>query len=121
MSVSRPASAGLRPAVGKGWLRVKRHDAISGSGNLKESQVPLRHCDTDEENKDVDSDGGIGEAALKKNSRRSQSPIKKSEFLGDRRFIASDDAVQKDVAARQPTVILWNTQNERPKANEARN
>eukprot|EP00291_Cryptomonas_curvata_P019564 CAMPEP_0172170742 /NCGR_PEP_ID=MMETSP1050-20130122/11456_1 /TAXON_ID=233186 /ORGANISM="Cryptomonas curvata, Strain CCAP979/52" /LENGTH=405 /DNA_ID=CAMNT_0012841997 /DNA_START=373 /DNA_END=1590 /DNA_ORIENTATION=+ len=95
--IPRATTSSSRPtSMGKGWLRVKKHDNI----NMKEIS-----------NNVVNAVGGHF-ANIKGSGN--QSPAKKSEFSGDKRYIESDESNQeKKDAARQPTFILWKTQTGR--------
>ena len=54
---------------------------------------------------------------------QSQSPIKRSEFHGDRRFIASDDSdttkFRIETNSKYPAIMLWKDKNENRGRSEA--
>ncbi len=96
-------SSGRHTSMGKGWLRVKKHDNI----NMKD--------------KGDNVVSAVGGQSGKIRGSGIQSPAKKPEFSGDKRFIESDESNQekKDAAAKQPTLILWKTQSGRLGGSEA--
>ncbi len=96
-------SSGQHSSMSKGWLRVKKHNNI----NMKEIGDNVVYA--------------VGGHSAKIIGSGNQSPVKKSEFSGDKRFIESDESNQekKDAAARQPTMILWKSQTGRLGGSEA--
>jgi hypothetical protein len=89
-------NSGQHTNLGKGLLRVRKHDNRS----VKE---------IDENVVSVGNQSG-------KIVGRNQSPVRRSEFSGDKRFIESEERHQDKNAAsslRQPTLILWKSQTVR--------